>query len=235
MILRRDRQERIRLLPSSRTPHENRRLSVSGRGRSDRRDVAARGAVAVAPARLRPQDGRRPNRPQRPRAARPGRPARPVRCLGNDSGPHRRTRCRCRRHRRTAAVGVDLRQRRRRHTGRRAVPALGRRAGEAAHGRQQQGQPGRALPAPWHHAEHVASIPEEDHPDAARGGDDLRGLRRPPSARSFSTAAGRTPMPSPGTTATRSAAGTATRWSSRRPTSSTTRPGPPGSTCAAAR
>ena len=71
--------------------------------------------------------------------------------------------------------GFAFRQHRRPDSGRRAVSAVGGGAGQEADGRQQQGQPGRALPADGHHAEHDASVSEEDHPDTLRGRDDLRG------------------------------------------------------------
>ena len=107
----------------------------------------------------------------------------------------------------------------------------GRRICQEADRRQQQGQSRRALSADGHRAVERASVSAQDHPDADRGRDDLRRVRH-----DCARAVPRRPhaprrMPSPGGTATRSAVGTATRSSSKRPASWTTG----GSMCAAAR
>ena len=94
-------------------------------------------------------------------------------CAGRRGGGARCAGARTRRTGRRVAV----RQHRQQHAGPEgAVSAVGRRARQEAHGRQQQGQSGRALPADGHHADERASLPAQDHPDAERGPADLRGV-----------------------------------------------------------
>ena len=59
-----------------------------------------------------------------------------------------------------------------------AVPAVGRGAAQEAHGRQQQGQPRRGLPADGPHAAAHALAATQDRPDAGSDRHHLRGQRR---------------------------------------------------------
>ena len=119
---------------------------------------------------------------------------------------------------RHAARG-DVLEHRSRNQGRSALPAVGRRAPQAAHGRQQQGQPGRGVPpARLHAAAHALAAAQADS-DQGSDRHPLRGQRRHPPDLPRRTARRRTTIPSRGGSATPGDPGKATRWSSRAPIS----------------
>ena len=165
-----------------------------------------------------PRNRRRQTQPARARAAHTRRQAGSVRHLGEPGLAESRQRRQRDRwltgHAGSVAARTGTLLRHRIGCARRsAISAFGRCAQEAAHGRQHEGQPRRALPADGQHAAAQPSAAAKDHPDTRPHRDPVRGQRRA-SGRSSPTA-GRCPatIRSRGGLATPPASGKATRWS----------------------
>ena len=114
-----------------------------------------------------------------------------------------------------------------------AAPALGGRTEEEADGRQQQGQPGRVVPADRPDAVPQSSAAPADRPDEEPDAHHLRVELRAALHLHGRPAGARTTTRRRGGSATRAAGARATRWSWRPRTSAATRR-PAGSTSTAA-